>query len=87
MTGRQRYRRMSAEELSQALDRIGLSARQFARLSGAQPKRVIYWLEDREDVAPYVPVLLALLEELPEAMQIARDTADDYILEEERTKT
>ena len=75
---RHHYRRMSAAELSAALDQLDLSARQFARVSGAQPKRVIDWLEGREDIAPYVPVMLALMT-LPGGIALARACAETYI--------
>ncbi len=83
-----RYRRMSPEELSQALDDLHLSAGQFARLAGSQRKRVLLWLEKSdargEDIPHHIAVLCELLK-LPGAMDIARRVTDEAIIETEES--
>jgi|tagenome__1003787_1003787.scaffolds.fasta_scaffold17923435_1 hypothetical protein len=72
------YERMTGQEFSAALDRIGLSMRQFARLSGAREDRVQAWLENREDIPHHVGVLCAALA-LPAAMELARAYTDSVV--------
>jgi hypothetical protein len=82
-----RYRRISPADLSRALDDLGLSAGQFARLLGCQRRRVMWWLEGRPDKEPaphYVAWIVELLK-LPGAMAIARQITDAAIVEEEES--
>jgi hypothetical protein len=72
------YERMTGREFSAALDRIGLTMRQFARLSGAREDRVQAWLEDCEDIPHHVGVLCAALA-LPAAMELARAYTDNMV--------
>lgn len=77
-----RYNRLTAKELSAALDDLKLTAGQFARLSGSQRKRVLQWLEGIEEIPHNVTVLLSLLK-LPGSMKVALDITDEMIIEEE----
>lgn len=60
--GRDKRRRMTADQLSQALDTLGLTAEAFAWLTGADPRRTQRWLSgEDQDIPPYVPLVTGLL--------------------------
>lgn len=82
MSPRARYARMTPEDLSADLKRLGITANDFARISGAQYERVVKWLEGREDAPPWVPVVTALLA-LPGGLEKARETAAFYLERED----
>ena len=75
------FARMTPGDLSRDLHQIGISAGQFARLGVAGDKRIKEWLEGKEDIPPWVPVLLDLMK-LPGAPERARATAEHYLTEE-----
>lgn len=75
------FKRMSGDELSAALNRLGLSAGQFARLTGASFKRVSTdWL-DGENVPLWVPVLLSSWLASPVAFEAAKIEADRRLMD------
>jgi hypothetical protein len=80
-----RYRRIAPADLSRALDRLNLTAGQFARLIGCQRRRVLWWLDGREDKegAPHHVAVMVELLALPGAMALARRITDAAIVEEE----
>ncbi|WP_256801398.1 hypothetical protein [Mangrovibrevibacter kandeliae] len=74
---------MTGRELSQALNRVQLSVRQFSRLTGSQPRTIEKWLDDPTAQTPHwVRVLLALLAQ-PANMEVARHISDAALIEEE----
>jgi hypothetical protein len=81
-----RYRRIGLQELSARLDRLGLTAGQFARLASTQRKRVLQWLHPDdtkgEDIPHATHVLLALMLADPENLNRALALADEYIVKE-----
>jgi hypothetical protein len=78
---RRLYDRMTGKQLSQALNSLGLTMRQFARLSGAAERRVDYWLRGKEDIPHHVPVLCSLLT-LPGAMDLTKVVTDSIVIDE-----
>jgi hypothetical protein len=81
MPQRYKYTRMSAHQLSAALDELNITAGIFSRLCGAQYNRVKDWLDGREDIPHHVTVLCALLT-MPGALEKAR-TVTDAMVEED----
>lgn len=78
MSRRYRYEpRMSARELSEAMNRVGISARQLARISGAAPKNVDRWLKDG-DIPIYVQRDLWIWSQDAEAYRLAIDWANEH---------
>jgi hypothetical protein len=69
-----RFERMTGAEFSAALNRVGLTAGEFRRLTGASPKKVEGWLSGIEDIPPWVPPFLAMAM-LPAALHVARAEA------------
>lgn len=69
--------RMMPAQLSKALDDLGLTMREFCRVTGTGTKTVERWLTDEKDIPQWVPVTLALLT-LPGALQIARTVAQHF---------
>lgn len=83
MVRRYTYRRMDPGDLSAALDGLGLSVGQFSRLIGARyvgpdDSTVRKWLEGKQDIPAYMPVLIALLQR-PGAVEIARKVIEKYL--------
>jgi DNA-binding transcriptional regulator YiaG len=76
MARRYVYERMTAAQLSQALDELGLTMRQFARLYGSAEKRIQQWLDGADDIPHTVAVVLGLLT-LPGAMELAKRITDE----------
>ena len=76
-----KFKRITGAELSAALQLVGLTAGQFCRLTGSNPKRVGQWLNDEEECPPWVPPYLAALT-VPEAMQAARARAEALLLQD-----
>lgn len=74
------YQRMTGAELKQAMDRLGWTESTFAGLFGQTPKRVKDYVEDRERIPVWVPVVLHVLETVPGALGAARGEADRRIL-------
>lgn len=85
MPPRYQYLRMEPVDLSDDLNKIGITAGQFSRISGARYERVKKWIDGKEDIPPFVPVLCALLK-LPGALAAAKATVDFYIEKTEESE-
>ena len=75
---RYEYDRMTGEQLSAALNELGLSKREFAKFVGAKAERVQGWLDGTESagrIPQWVPLILGLLT-LPGALELARAYTD-----------
>lgn len=81
MAARFEYRRMTAEQFEQALGTVGISAREFAKISGATHRKVGEWLAGKEDIPPWVTSYMAMLV-LPGALRMARAVADQTIIQD-----
>lgn len=53
--------RMTAEAFRAALAEIGYGVREFAAFTGANPRTVRRWADGELDIAPWVPVMIALM--------------------------
>lgn len=73
------YDRMTASDLQQTLDDIGMTHLAFARIYGIAPRTIDRWLSGDNDIPPYVFVTLRILENVPGAIRVARDAAAEYI--------
>lgn len=83
---RYKYRKMSPEEVSAALDATGLTVGQFSRIIGARyagpdSSTVQRWLKGTQDPPTYLPALFALLM-MPGGVERARVAAERYIEED-----
>lgn len=78
---RYRYERITGKMLSDALNGLGITAGQFARLTGADHRRVQRWMDDEQDIPHHVALICALLA-IPSAMEKGRKFADLMIKED-----
>jgi len=67
---RYRYKRMTAEQFSAALDELGMSVMQFARLYGSAEGRVRDWLHGDEDI-PHTVAVFCIAMTVPKAKELA----------------
>ena len=74
---------MPPQDFSAALNHLGLTANQFARLIGSQRKRVIGWLEGEKEVPHHVHLIVRLCLESPGVLQYAKRLADEFVVEAE----
>lgn len=74
------YRRLSPDEFRSALDAMGWSAGTFARIFGANVRRVQQWLHGEEEPPPWVAVVIGLLKDKPHNVVEARQIAAEMIL-------
>ena len=74
------YPRITAQQLSDALHHLDLPAIQFARLIGAQRKRVLGWLAGEDRIPHHVHLLARLLVESDEAYKTAETLADECVI-------
>lgn len=73
------YDRLTPEEFKEGLDGLGMSAVEFARITGTgAPKRVDEWLSGEQEIPHDANVLLTIFEEVPGAIDVARELADEY---------
>lgn len=72
------YQRMTAEQLSTAMDELGLSKWQLIRLTGSSERKVDAWLDGKEDIPHWVLVLCSVLT-VPGAMEIAKRVTDHVV--------
>lgn len=79
MTQRYQYRRMTAEEFGAALNDLDMSLNDFVRIAGCAYRRARLWVEGKEDIPPYVPVLLSLMT-LPGGRERALETALSFVI-------
>lgn len=70
---RYEYERMTGEQLSAALDQIGIDAATFSELHGAKQERVENWQAGR-DAPPQSAALLCVLLTIPGALDLALQT-------------
>lgn len=63
--------RMLPAQFSKALQDLGLTMREFCRITGTNWKTAERWLSDEKDIPQWVPVFLAMLT-LPGALEMAR---------------
>lgn len=73
------YRRLEPETFEQALETAGISAREFARLTGSNHRRVGEWLSGGNDIPPWVMPFMAMLT-IPGALDMARKVAAETIV-------
>ncbi|WP_147707824.1 hypothetical protein [Microvirga massiliensis] len=78
---RYQHTRMTHRQLSAVLNRLDLSMRKFARLTGAAERTVDRWLRGVEDIPHYVTLLCSLLT-IPGAMAKAKAVADAMVIPE-----
>lgn len=71
------FRRMTADELSQALRELGMTAGQLSRLGVAGDVRIKKWLRGLEEPPAWLPVFLGLLKS-PSGMMTAQAIASAY---------
>ncbi len=79
MPARFDYRRLSPEQFEQALETAGISAREFAKITGMVHRRVGKWVAGEDDIPPWVASYMALLT-LPGALKMARAVAAETII-------
>lgn len=73
------YDRLTAEEFRNGLEGLGMSPVEFARISGTgAPKRVDEWISGDQEIPHDANVLLTIFEEVPGAIDVARELADEY---------
>lgn len=72
---RYEYERMTGEQLSAALAQLGISMREFGKLTGTKPERVQSWLDGTDNI-PQSAALAAVLLTLPGALELARTYTD-----------
>lgn len=53
---------MTAADLREALDRLGLTQRAFARIVGCNERTVRRWAHGQQGIPPWVPLLLRLMQ-------------------------
>ena len=71
-------RRMTAAQLNQALDTLGISVDALALGPGANQSRLRRWLSGEDpDIPPYVPLVTGLLT-LPGAPELAARIAEEF---------
>jgi NADPH-dependent ferric siderophore reductase len=69
---RYEYEIMTAQQLSDGLNAVGLTMREFCRISGVRPDKAERWLNGEEtNIAPWVGALLGAMT-VPEAREIVR---------------
>lgn len=79
MSRRYRYApRMTAGQLSQAMNRLDLTGGQLARISGANVDRVHRWLKGQDDIPPYVQRDLDVWQKSEEAFRLSWEWADEH---------
>lgn len=74
------YQRMTGRELEDALKRLGWNEGTFAAMFGQTPRRVKDYVENRERIPMWVPVVLHILETVPGALGAARGEIDRRII-------
>jgi len=74
------YVRMTGDELTADLKEMGMSVPAFARITGSIADRVQQWAEGKEDIPTWVPVMTAVLKNVPGAIPEARQEAAERII-------
>lgn len=80
------YQRMTAQEFQEALDALGWVPNTFAGMFGAEPRRVLQYLDpDSGHLIPmWVPVALHVLLAVPGALPEARNEIDRRIVADKK---
>ena len=74
------YVRMTANELSADLEEIGMTVSSFARITGTIAERVQRWADGGEDIPTWVPIMTAIMKNVPGAIPEARQEAAERII-------
>lgn len=74
-----RFTRLTAEDLSAALETHQMSPNQFRRIYGTGNKTMEKWLDGTEDIPPWVAAVVATWH-IPGVLQAARDEAERRLL-------
>ncbi len=80
MSRRFEYARVTAEEFSEALSDIGMPPLAFGRIFGFEEKRIRQWMSGEQDIPIWVPVVMAVLQNVPGAIPEARQAAAEIIV-------
>lgn len=76
----QKHRRMTSDEFNAARDDLNITQGQFARLTGANRKKVMEWSEGVEDIPAWVPMFLAACA-VPGGMDAALKESESRLLD------
>ena len=79
---RHQYRRLSAEQLQDGLDEVGMTPDEFCLATGTNRRRLMLWLHGEEEPPPHVPVILALMT-LEGGREMALQVARLHLLSED----
>lgn len=74
------YTRMTGAELKADLKAIGMTVPAFARITGSIADRVQQWVDGKEDIPTWVPVITAMMKNVPGAIKEARQEAAERII-------
>lgn len=74
------YKKMTAAEFKGDLKAIGMPIKAFARITGSNADRVGKWGNGEEDIPSWVPVLTAIMKNVPGATAEARQEAAKRIV-------
>jgi hypothetical protein len=86
MSRRYTYQSLTGRQLSDGLDEVGLTLRQFCRISGADERRVQRWISGQEpDIPMWVGSLLTALT-VPAAMARVKAYADAVVTDVRQEK-
>lgn len=69
------YDRLTSEAFCALLERLEMSPRSFARITGANPSTVDAWAIGDQDIPAWCTVMLHVFEDCPGAIVAARRTA------------
>lgn len=78
------YQRMTAAEFKADLDELGWTEGTFAGMFGSTPRRVKDYIEGRENIPIWVPVVLHVLKTVPGALGASRSEVDRRIIRDNR---
>lgn len=67
MSRRYVYARIDHIELSRRLDSMKMTAREMVRITGADERRALRWLDGSEDIPPHIDLITRMLERVPGA--------------------
>ena len=74
------YKKMTAAEFRSDLKSIGMSIKAFARITGSVADRAQKWLHGEEDIPTWVPIMTAIMRNVPGAIPEARQEAAERII-------
>jgi hypothetical protein len=86
MSRRYTYQSLTGRQLSAGLDEVGITLRQFCRITGSDERRVQRWISGEEPTIPmWVGSLLAALT-VPAAMDRVKAYADAVVTDARQQK-